>query len=140
MIQLSHREYTQGRESVIAVGNGGTGKTHMVQGLGLGLAACQKGMYVGFTPAAGLPREMNEARDERRLLNLRRQLSRLNSLIIDKPSFLLLSLSGSERLTCALLDRLTHHVRVLGMKWDSYRLRRRRENAATQASGTPADA
>jgi hypothetical protein len=40
---------------------------------------------------------------------------------------------GSERLTGALLDRLTHHVHILEMKGDSYRLkqsRRRREPAA----------
>lgn len=29
---------------------------------------------------------------------------------------------GSERLTGALLDRLTHHVRILEMNGDSYRL------------------
>ena len=37
--------------------------------LGLGLAACQRGMSVGFTTAAALVHEMMEARDERRLLN-----------------------------------------------------------------------
>ena len=52
---------------VIAVGNSGTGKTHMA--LGLGLAACQRGMSVGFTTAAALVHELMEARDERRLLN-----------------------------------------------------------------------
>jgi hypothetical protein len=30
---------------------------------------------------------------------------------------------GSERLTGALLDRLTHHVSILTMNGDSYRLR-----------------
>jgi len=29
---------------------------------------------------------------------------------------------GSERLTGALLDRLTHHVNILEMNGDSYRL------------------
>jgi DNA replication protein DnaC len=29
---------------------------------------------------------------------------------------------GSERLTGALLDRLTHHVHILEMKGESYRL------------------
>jgi DNA replication protein DnaC len=29
---------------------------------------------------------------------------------------------GSERLTDALLDRLTHHVHILQMNGDSYRL------------------
>ena len=77
-------EYIQGRENVIAVGNSGAGKTHVA--LGLGLAASQSGMSVGFTTAADLVHELMEARDERRLLNLQRQLSRLNLLIIDELS------------------------------------------------------
>lgn len=32
------------------------------------------------------------------------------------------SVFGSERLTGALLDRLTHHVHILEMNGDSYRL------------------
>ena len=60
---------------------GVTGKTHLALGLGLGLAACQRGMSVGFTTAAALVHELVEARDERRRLNLQRQLSRLNLLI-----------------------------------------------------------
>ena len=32
------------------------------------------------------------------------------------------SMLGSERLTRALLDRLTHHVHILAMNGDSYRL------------------
>ena len=59
-------EYIERRENVIAIGNSGTGKTHIA----LGLAACQKGMSVGFTAAAALVRELMEARDDRRLLNL----------------------------------------------------------------------
>ena len=40
---------------------------------------------------------------------------------------------GSERLTGALLDRLTHHVHILEMNGESYRLKRSRETAASQA-------
>ena len=82
VLVLARCEYIQRRENVIAVGNSGTGKTHIA--LGLGLAACQRGMSVGFTTAAALVHELMEARDERRLLNLQRQLSRLNLLIIDE--------------------------------------------------------
>ena len=39
-----------------------------------------------------------EAKDERRLLNLQRQLSRLNLLIIDELGFVPLSRTGSELL------------------------------------------
>ena len=57
------------------------------------------------------------------------------------------SVFGSERLTGALLDRLTHHVHILEMNGESYRLaaskKRARKNspiAATEASthGNPA--
>ena len=42
---------------------------------------------------------------------------------------------ASERLTGALLDRLTHHVHILEMNGDSYRLRqsKRRQRAARVA-------
>ena len=152
------------RENIIAIGNSGTGKTHVA--LGLGLAACQKGMSVGFTTAAALVHELMEARDERRLLSLQRQLSRLSLLIIDELGFVPLSptgaellfevfsqryergsilvttnlpfdewteVFGSERLTGALLDRLTHHVHILEMNGESYRLKHSREGVASQS-------
>ena len=62
VMELARSEYIQRRENVIAVGNSGTGKTHVA--LGLGLAACQRGLSVGFTTAAALVHEMMEARDE----------------------------------------------------------------------------
>ena len=94
VMELARCEYIQHRENVIAIGNSGTGKTHMA--LGLGLAACQRGL--GFTTAAALVHELMEARDERRLLNLQRQLSRLNLLIIDELGFVPLSPTGAELL------------------------------------------
>ena len=38
-----------------------------------------------------------------------------------------------------MLDRLTHHVHIQVMNGDSYRLKRSRENAASQASEEPDD-
>jgi DNA replication protein DnaC len=60
------------RENIIAVGNSGTGKTHI--DLGLGLAAWQKGLSVGFNTAAALVHELLGDHDEKRLLRLLRQL------------------------------------------------------------------
>ena len=169
--QLARCEYVERGENVIAIGNSGTGKTHIA--LGLGLAACQKGMSVGFTTAAALVHELMEARDDRRLLNLQRQLSRLKLLIIDELGFVPLSTTGaellfevfsqryergsilvttnlpfdewtdvfgSERLTGALLDRLTHHVHIIEMNGDSYRLKASRQNAVSSPPEEPADA
>ena len=44
---------------------------------------------------------------------------------------------GSERLTGALLDRLTHHVHILEMNGESYRLKRTREGVASQTQDKP---
>ena len=41
VVELARCEYAERRENIIALGNSGTGKTHIA--LGLGLAACQKG-------------------------------------------------------------------------------------------------
>ncbi len=72
------------RENEIAIGNSGTGKTHI--DLGLGLAACQRGMSVSFTTAAALAHELMETSDDRRLL------------IIDELGFVPLSTTGAELL------------------------------------------
>ena len=168
VLELARCEYLARRENVIALGNAGTGKTHLA--LGLGLAACQKGLAVGFTTAAALVHELIEARDEKRLLRLQRQLAACTLLIIDELGYVPLSptgaellfevfsqryergsvivtsnlpfdewtsVFGSERLTGALLDRLTHHVHILEMNGESYRLRQskhRRRSPSSDAS------
>ena len=55
VLELARCEYIERRENLIALGNSGTGKTHIA--LGLGLAACQKGLSVGFITAAALVHE-----------------------------------------------------------------------------------
>jgi DNA replication protein DnaC len=164
VLELARSEYVLRRENIIALGNSGVGKTHVA--LALGLAACQRGFSVTFTTAPALVNELMEARDERRLLRLQKQLAACKLLIIDELGYVPFSQTGaellfetfsqryergstavtsnlpfedwttvfgSERLTGALLDRLTHHVHILEMNGDSYRLKqskRRRRKAA----------
>jgi DNA replication protein DnaC len=145
VLELARSEYVLRRENVIAVGNSGTGKSHVA--LGLGLAACQKGLSVGFTTAAALVNKLLEARDEKRLLRLQRQLAAYKLLVIDELGYVPLSQTGaellfevftSERLTGALLDRLTHHVHILEMNGDSYRLRQsKRRQRGARATNLP---
>src|SRR4051812_18571720 len=96
VLELARGAYIERRENVIALGNSGTGKTHIA--LGLGLAACQRGLSVGFTTAAALVHELLEARDEKRLLRLQKQLTGYRLLIIDELGFVPLSKSGAELL------------------------------------------
>jgi DNA replication protein DnaC len=96
VLELARCEWIERRENVIALGPSGTGKTHIA--LGLGLAACQKGLSVGFATAAALVHEMMEARDERRLLRVRKQMTAVKLLIIDELGFVPLSKTGAELL------------------------------------------
>jgi hypothetical protein len=68
VLELARCEYAISRDNIIALGNSGTGKTHVA--LALGLAACQRGFSVTFATAAGLVHQLMEARDERHLLKL----------------------------------------------------------------------
>ena len=94
VLELARCEWIERRENMIELGPSGTGKTHVA--LGLGLAACQKGLSVGFITAAALVHELMEARDERRLLRLQKQLTNHKLLIIDELGFVPLSKTGAE--------------------------------------------
>jgi DNA replication protein DnaC len=158
VLELARSEYVIRHENIIALGPSGTGKTHV--GLGLGLAACQKGFSVFFTTTATLVNRLMEARDSRQLSRLQAQLASVKLLVIDELGYVPLSptgaellfevfsqryergativtsnlpfvewtsVLGSERLTGALLDRLTHHVHILEMNGESYRLKQARD-------------
>ncbi len=153
VVDLARCEFVDSRENIIALGPSGVGKTHIA--IGLGLAACQRGFKTRFTTAAAIVHELIEARDDKRLLRLQKQLAGHELLIIDELGFVPLSKAGAEllfeligqryergatiitsnlpfdewtatfgdeRLTGALLDRLTHHVHILEMNGQSYRL------------------
>ena len=77
VLELARCEYIERRENVIALGNSGTGKTHIA--LGLGLAACQKGLTVGFITAAALVHELIEARDEKRPVAVPEAVSKIQA-------------------------------------------------------------
>ena len=95
VMELARCEYIQRRENVIAVGNSGAGKTHVA--LGLGLPARGECRWAS-PPQRDLVHELMEARDDRRLLNLQRQLARLRLLIIDELGFVPRSTTGAELL------------------------------------------
>jgi DNA replication protein DnaC len=171
VLELARCEYILRRENIIALGNSGTGKSHVA--LGLGLAACQRGFSVVFTTAAQLVHQLMEAHDEKRLLRLQRELQAARLLIIDELGYVPLSptgaellfevfsqryehgstivtsnlpfeewtaVFGSERLTGALLDRLTHHVHILAMNGESYRLAQSTARRRLSTKVAPTDA
>jgi DNA replication protein DnaC len=154
LLELARCEYMKKYENVLAVGNSGTGKTHIA--IALGMIACQEGFRVKFYTAAGLVTTLMEARDGKALGRLKKQLSRQHLVIVDELGYVPFSKTGaellfeffaeryergsvflttnlpfdqwtevlgSERLTGALLDRLTHRVHILEMNGESYRFK-----------------
>jgi len=154
VIELSRCEYIARRENVLAIGNSGTGKTHIA--IALGINACKEGYRVRFFTAAGLVTALMEARDDKALTRFKKQIANKSLVIVDEFGYVPFSkvgaellfeffseryergsvmvttnlpfdqwteMLGSERLTGALLDRLTHKVQILEMNGESYRFR-----------------
>lgn len=169
--ELMRGEYLDNRENILLVGNSGTGKTHVATALGI--AACGQGKRVRFYRVTELITQLLEAREERDLLRLKKQLSKLDLLILDELGYVPASKTGaellfdvistayerlsvivttnlpfenwtevlgSERLTGAALDRLTHRCHILEASGESYRLqdakRRRHRKPSSDASSS----
>jgi DNA replication protein DnaC len=161
--ELLRGEYIDKRESVIFVGNPGTGKTHLC--IVLGIAACQQGKKVRFWRVTELITQLMEAREERQLARMKNQLAKLDLLILDELGYVPASklgsellfdvvstayertsiivttnlpfeqwpeVLGSERLTGAVLDRLTHRCHILESNGESYRLKDARRRAGSK--------
>jgi DNA replication protein DnaC len=159
--QLLSCEYIDQCENVLLVGNSGTGKTHVACALAHG--ACSQGYRVRFYTVMGLVTRLVEAREQRQLERMLRQLERQKLLVLDELGYVPFSkagaellfevvsrayervslivttnlpfeqwteVCGSERLTGAILDRLTHHVHILEANGHSYRLKESKRRRA----------
>src|SRR5205807_1088971 len=69
--------YLDTGEPVVLLGDSGTGKSHLL--IGLGIAACEQGRRVRYATAAQLVNELAEAADERRLSRIVTRYGRLTS-------------------------------------------------------------
>ena len=152
--ELMTGQYVDRHENVILVGNSGTGKTHVASALAF--SACMQGRRVRFHTVGDLVTELTEAREQRQLQRMLRQLERHHLIVLDEVGYVPFSqlgaellfevisrayervslivttnlpfeqwteVCGSERLTGAILDRLTHRVHILEANGESYRLR-----------------
>jgi DNA replication protein DnaC len=95
-LELMRCEYLDRKESVILIGNPGTGKTHLATALAT--EACRRGKKVRFWRVTELVTQLLEAREERLLLRLKTQLARLDLLVLDELGYVPTSKVGAELL------------------------------------------
>jgi DNA replication protein DnaC len=155
VLDLARCQFVEQRANLILTGAPGLGKTHLA--VALGHEACRRGYRVRFFTAAGLANTYIEAREERQILRLEKQIRRHDLIIVDELGYIPLDrtaaehlfsffsqcyeqtslimttnlpfaewpqiFAGDERMAGALVDRLTHHVHIVEIVGDSYRLR-----------------
>jgi DNA replication protein DnaC len=90
-------------EPVVLLGDSGTGKTHLL--IGLGMAACDQGRSVRYVTAAALVNELVEAADERTLSRAVARYGRLDLLCVDELGYLHLDPRGAELLFQVVTER-----------------------------------
>ena len=109
--QLAEGDYIDRAETVILMGEPGTGKTHLATALGV--AAAQQGRAVRFASAGRLVTELVEAKNAHELGRLVGRYSRLDLLILDELGYLPLSKADAELLFQVLSERHERRALVL---------------------------
>ncbi len=90
-------------QSLCLIGDSGTGKTHLL--IGLGTAAAQAGHKVRYVLAAKLVNELAEAADERQLSRTIARYGRVELLCLDELGYMELDKRGAELLFQVLTER-----------------------------------
>ena len=94
--ELLRCEFIDNNENVLLIGNSGTGKTHIATAFGF--AACCEGYKVRFSGCTALVTQLLEAREDRQLQRLLKQLEKQDLLILDELGYVPFSKVGSELL------------------------------------------
>src|SRR5690242_10489591 len=104
--QLAHLAtgaYLDKGEPIVLLGDSGTGKTHLL--IGLGLAACEQGRRVRYVTTAALVNELVEAADQRALSRLVGRYGRLDLLLLDELGYVQVDPRGAELLFQLITER-----------------------------------
>ncbi|MEZ5124533.1 MAG: IS21-like element helper ATPase IstB [Solirubrobacterales bacterium] len=100
---LAEGSWINDRESVIFVGDSGTGKTHLASALAV--CACQQGRRVRFTTLAGLANELQEAQSRRELARVVGRYARTELVVLDELGYLTLPDGAAELVFQVLSER-----------------------------------
>lgn len=101
--ELASCDFIKNRQNIVMIGNSGSGKTHLLTGLGM--KACYAGFNVKFFTAVHLANELAEAVQFNRLSKLEKSLSKVDLLLIDELSYLTFNRHQSEMLFQVISER-----------------------------------
>jgi hypothetical protein len=100
---LASCNWIRAGEPLCLIGDSGTGKSHLL--IGLGTAAAQAGFRVRYVLASKLVNELVEAADERQLTKTIARYGRVDLLCIDELGYMELDRRGAEMLFQVLTER-----------------------------------
>jgi DNA replication protein DnaC len=103
LARLASGVYLDKGEPVVLLGDSGTGKTHLL--IGLGLAACEQGRRVRYVTTAQLVNELVEAADDRALSREVGRYGRLDLLCLDELGYVQIDPRGAELLFQVITER-----------------------------------
>jgi len=101
--KLAGGGYLDAGEPVVLLGDSGTGKSHLL--IGLGLAACEQGRRVRYVTTAQLVNELVEAADDRLLSRVVGRYGRLDLLCLDELGYVNIDPRGAELLFQIITER-----------------------------------
>ena len=96
LTHLATGAWIEAGEPLVLLGNSGTGKTHLL--IGLGMAAAEQGRRVRYITTAALVNELVEAADNKELSRLVGKYARLDLLCLDEVGYVKLDTHGAELL------------------------------------------
>ena len=100
---LAECSWIEDRDSVILVGDSGTGKTHLA--IALAVCACQQGRRVRFTTLAGLANELQEAESRKELGRVVGRYARTELVVLDELGYLALPEGAAELVFQVISER-----------------------------------
>jgi len=100
---LAEGSWIEDRDSVILIGDSGTGKTHLC--IALAVCACQQGRRVRFTTLAGLANELQEAESRKELARVIGRYARTEVVCLDEMGYLTLPDGAAELVFQVLSER-----------------------------------
>jgi DNA replication protein DnaC len=100
---LAECSWIDDRESVIFLGESGSGKTMLATGLAV--CACQQGRRVRFTTLAALANELQEAESRRELARVVARYARTELLLLDELGYLALPAGAAELIFQVISER-----------------------------------